>query len=89
MVRYHSMLSTPRCCTFSASVAIKLPITTREEVKTMPAFRDQPSVTNPNRMIPRIWPTMREFEILVWSAAVYAEPYMCLKITFTLLAIFC
>lgn len=40
-------------------------------------------------MIPNIWPTIREFEILVWSAALYAEPYRCLKMTLTLVAICC
>lgn len=83
------MLPTPRCWTFNAKVAIKLPTTTKDEVKTMPAFLDQPSVTNPNKIIPKIWPTMREFEIRVWSAELYAEPYICLNMTLTVFEIFC
>lgn len=74
-VRNQSMFSTPRCSTFRASVAIKLPMTTSDEVKTMPAFREKPSVMNPRSMMPRICPTMSELEILVFSAEPYAVPY--------------
>lgn len=89
IVRNHSILSSPRCSTRKAHVAIKLPTTTRDEVKTMPALREKPSVMKPSNMMPKIWPTISELEILVLSSEVYPLPYKWAKMTLTFVAICC
>lgn len=88
-VKNQNMFSSPRCSTLKARVAIRLPTMTRAEVKTMPAFLENPSVMKPSSMMPKIWPTINEFEILVLSAVPYFEPYKWANITLTLVAICC
>lgn len=58
-------------------------------MKTMPALRENPSVMKPSNTIPKICPTIREFEILVLSAELYAAPYRWANMTLTFVAICC
>lgn len=83
--KYHSILL--EGCTCRASAAIKVPIATREDVKSNPARRENISEVYPKTTTPRIAPTMTELLMRVFiSEENSSAPSTCLKITFVGLA---